>query len=311
MSGPSAESAEKAGTARGMAEGAAGAVPVVTRVVVPPRSFRHDLRAVRIVLHRELIRFSQDRIRMVSNLVQPVLWLLVLGTGLSNLMNGGAGAAGAVNLRTFIFPGVCAMSVMFTAMFSAGSIVWDREFGFLREMLVAPVSRSAIVVGKCLGGALVATAQGSVILALAGLAGVPYDPLLLLQLLGLMFVGALALTGFGVMLAARVPSMQAFFGIIQMALMPMMFLSGALYPLGGLPAWLSVLTRLNPLTYAVDPLRQAVFAHLRVSPDLERTFNPGVTWNGWQVPVGLEILLVLVLGVALMGVAVLEFRRGD
>jgi ABC-2 type transport system permease protein len=283
----------------------------VTRVAVPPRSVRHDLRAVKIVLHRELIRFSQDRIRMVSNLVQPVLWLVVLGTGLSNLMTSGGGPAGAVNLRTFIFPGVCAMSVMFTAMFSAGSIVWDREFGFLREMLVAPVSRSAIVVGKCLGGALVATAQGSVILALAGLAGVPYDPLLLLQLLGLMFLGAFALTGFGVMLAARVPSMQAFFGLMQMAMMPMMFLSGALYPLGGLPAWLSVLTRLNPLTYAVDPLRQAVFAHLNVAPALERTFNPGVTWNGWQVPVALEIVLVVLMGLALMGVAVLEFRRGD
>ncbi|MFD0854248.1 ABC transporter permease [Actinomadura adrarensis] len=262
-------------------------------------------------MHRELIRFARDRIRLFANLVQPLLWLLVMGTGLSNLMTSGGGPAGPVDLKTFIFPGVCAMSVMFTAMFSAGSIVWDREFGFLREMLVAPVGRTAIVAGKCLGGAVVATAQGVVILALAGLAGVPYDPVLLLQMLGLMFLGAFAMTGFGVMLAARLPSMQAFFGVVQMALMPMMFLSGALYPLGGLPVWLSVLTRLNPLTYAVDPLRQAVFARLDVSPELERTFNPGVTWNGWQVPVGLEILIIVVVGVVLMGVAVLEFRRGE
>ncbi|MDL4776603.1 ABC transporter permease [Actinomadura xylanilytica] len=286
-------------------------VPGVARVRVPERSVRHDLRAVKIVLHRELIRFWRDKLRMVSGLIQPVLWLLVMGTGLSNLLARGGGSDRGVDLKTFIFPGVCAMSVMFTAMFSAGSIVWDREFGFLREMLVAPVSRSAIVVGKCLGGALVATVQGTVIVALAGLAGVPYDPLLLLELLGLMFIGAFALTGFGVMMAARITSMQSFFGLMQMAMMPMLFLSGALYPLNGLPAWLAVLTRFNPLTYAVDPLRRAVFAHLDVSPALQRTFNPGVTWNGWVVPVWLEIVLVLVMGFGLMGVAILEFRRVD
>lgn len=280
----------------------------VVRVHVPTRSFRHDLRAVKIVLHRELIRFWRDRMRMVAGLVQPVLWLLVMGTGLSSLMRTGGGD---VDLRTFIYPGVCAMSVMFTAMFSAGSIVWDREFGFLREMLVAPVSRTSIVVGKCVGGALVATAQGVVVVALAGLAGVPYDPVLMLTLIGEMFLGAFALTGFGVMIAARIKSMQSFFGVMQMAMMPMMFLSGALYPLSGLPTWLAVLTRFNPLTYAVDPLRHAVFARLDLTPAMERAFNPGVTWNGWRVPVWLELLMVVTLGVALLGVAIVEFRRSE
>lgn len=289
---------------------ASSVVPDVVRVRVPERSLRHDIRAVKIVFHRELLRFWSDRMRIVSGLVQPVLWLLVMGTGLSNLM-ASSGGGGNVDLKTFIFPGVCAMSVMFTAMFSAASIVWDREFGFLREMLVAPVSRSSIVIGKCLGGAFVATAQGVVIVALAGLAGVPYDPVLLITLVAEMFLGAFALTGFGVMMAARIKSMQSFFALMQMAMMPMMFLSGALYPLGGLPAWLSVLTRLNPLTYAVDPMRHAVFSHLDVSPELARTFNPGVTWNGWQVPVGLELTLVLVMGLVLLGVALVEFRRGD
>ncbi|TYB42017.1 ABC transporter permease [Actinomadura chibensis] len=296
-----------------MASSVKTAAPVadVVRVRVPEPGLRQDLRAVRIVLHRELIRFWRDKLRMVSGLVQPVLWLLVMGTGLSNLMASGGGAHGDIDLKTFIFPGVCAMSVMFTAMFSAGSIVWDREFGFLREMLVAPVSRSAIVIGKCVGGALVATLQGAVIVALAGLAGVPYDPVLLAELLGLMFIGAFALTGFGVMMAARIKQMQSFFGLMQMAMMPMMFLSGALYPLNGLPTWLTVLTRFNPLTYAVDPLRQAVFRHLDLTPALQRTFNPGVTWNGWVVPVWLEIVIVLCMGVGLMGVAIVEFRHAD
>ncbi|MFI0481269.1 ABC transporter permease [Actinomadura sp. 9N215] len=310
--GPTGKAGSTGSTgAAGSSGGAARPVADVVRVRVPEPSLRQDLRAVKIVLHRELIRFWRDKLRMVSGLVQPVLWLLVMGTGLSNLMAAGGGPNGEVDLKTFIFPGVCAMSVMFTAMFSAGSIVWDREFGFLREMLVAPVSRSAIVIGKCIGGALVATLQGAVIVALAGLAGVPYDPVLLAELLGLMFIGAFALTGFGVMMAARIKQMQSFFALIQMAMMPMMFLSGALYPLNGLPTWLTVLTRFNPLTYAVDPLRQAVFSRLDLSPALQRTFNPGVTWNGWVVPVWLEIAIVVGMGAALMGVAILEFRHAD
>ncbi|GAA4623036.1 ABC transporter permease [Actinoallomurus vinaceus] len=279
----------------------------VAQVRVARRSMRHDLRAVKIVLHRELLRFIYDRTRMISQLVQPVLWLLVMGTGLSSLVASGNG----VNLKTFIFPGVVAMSVMFTAMFSAASIVWDREFGFLREMLVAPVSRAAIVVGKVLGGAIVATFQGIVLLALAGLAGVPYDPAMLLLLVLVMFIGAFTITAFGVVLAARIRKMQSFFGIMQMAMMPMLFLSGALFPLSGLPSWLSVLTRINPLTYAVDPLRHVVFAHITASPALLHRFNPGVTWFGWQVPPALEVLLVLALGAVLLGAAVLQFKRTD
>ncbi|WP_329235581.1 ABC transporter permease [Actinoallomurus sp. NBC_01490] len=127
----------------------------VARVHVARRGLAHDLRAVKIVLHRELLRFLYDRSRMISQVIQPVLYLLVLGTGLGSLVSGG----GTVNLKTFIFPGVIAMSVMFTGMFSAASIVWDREFGFLREMLVAPVGRTAIVVGKVLGGAVVASSR--------------------------------------------------------------------------------------------------------------------------------------------------------
>jgi ABC-2 type transport system permease protein len=133
----------------------------------------------------------------------------------------------------------------------------------------------------------------------------------MVTMLAEMFLGALALTGFGVMMAARIKSMQSFFALMQMAMMPMLFLSGALFPLAGLPVWLSVLTRLNPLTYAVDPLRHAVFSHLDVSPALMRTFNPGVTWNGWHVPVGLELLMVVVMGIGLTGIAIVQFRRSE
>ena len=279
------------------------------RVAVPERSLRHDLRAVSIVWRRELIRFRSDRLRAVTALVQPVLFLFVLGTGLSQLAS--RGLPDGVNFKTFIYPGVLAMSVLFTAIFSAASIVWDREFGFLREMLVAPVRRWAIVVGKCLGGATVATFQSIIFLALAGFAHVPYNPVLLLTLLGELLLLAFTLTAFGVMMAARVKKLQAFMAITQMVVLPLFFLSGALYPLTGLPGWLTVLTRLDPLTYIVDPMRQAVFSHLSVTPAAAAALSPGVTWFGWVVPLGLSVAIVALMGAAMLAIAIAEFRKTE
>jgi ABC-2 type transport system permease protein len=150
------------------------AVPVeVVRVRVPPRTWRSEVRAIKIVWRRELIRFRADRMRIVTSLIQPLLFLFVLGGGLSQLS---AASTGGVDFKTFIYPGILCIAVLFTAMFSAASIVWDREFGFLREMMVAPVRRSSIVIGKCIGGATVASFQGVIVLALAGAVDVPYDP---------------------------------------------------------------------------------------------------------------------------------------
>jgi len=278
------------------------------RVAVPERSIRADLRAVSIVWRRELIRFRTDRLRAVTSLVQPVLFLFVLGTGLSRLASRGLPAG--VDFRTFIYPGVLAMSVLFTAIFSAASIVWDREFGFLREMLVAPVSRWAIVVGKCLGGATVATFQGLIFLALAGVAHVPYDPVLLLTLVGELLLLSFTLTAFGVMMAARIKQIQAFMALTQLFVLPLFFLSGALYPLNGLPAWLTVLTRIDPITYVVDPMRHAVFDHLAFGQVLNR-LSPGITWFGWRVPLGLSLAIVAVMGLAMLGIAIAEFRKTE
>ena len=285
------------------------ALTEVIRVAVPERSVRHDLRAVSIVWRRELIRFRTDRLRAITSLVQPVLFLFVLGTGLSRLASRGLPAG--VDFRTFIYPGVLAMSVLFTSIFSAASIVWDREFGFLREMLVAPVRRWAIVVGKTLGGATVATFQGIIFLALAGVAHVPYNPLLLLTLVGELLLLSFTLTAFGVMMAARIKQIQAFMALTQLFVLPLFFLSGALYPLNGLPAWLTVLTRIDPLTYIVDPMRSAVFGHLPVSPLAVQTLSPGITWFGWVVPLGLSLALVAFMGAAMLAIAIAEFRKTE
>ena len=279
------------------------------RVAVPEHTLRSDLRAASIVWRREMIRFRRDRLRAVTSLIQPLLFLLILGTGLSSLAS--HSMPPGVNFKTFIYPGVLAMSVMFTAIFSAASIVWDREFGFLREMLVAPVSRSAIVVGKILGGATIATFQGIIMLALAGLADVPYNPVLMLTLTGELFLLAFTLTAFGVMMAARITQFQAFMALTQMLVMPLFFLSGALYPLHGLPTWLSILTRLDPLTYVVYPMRHAVFTHLSLPPYALQALSPGLTWAGWVVPIGLCLGIVAVMGLVMMGVAIVTFSKPE
>jgi ABC-2 type transport system permease protein len=200
---------------------------------------------------------------------------------------------------------------MFTAMFSAASIVWDREFGFLREMMVAPVRRSSIVIGKCLGGATVASFQGVIVLCLAGAVHVPYAPTLILGVLVLQVLLAFAITAFGVMVAARITQMQSFMGVMQMVVMPMFFISGALFPVSGLPGWLAVLNRIDPLTYAVDPMRRLVFSHLHISPLAARVLDPGVTWWGWHVPAVLEAGIIVALGLVMLGVAIWEFSTTD
>ena len=285
-------------------EAAAEVIPVR----VPPRTLRSELRAIKIVWLRELIRFANDRLRIATTLVQPLLFLFVLGSGLQSLT--GASTEG-VDLKTFIYPGVLCLSVMFTAMFSAASIVWDREFGFLREMMVAPVRRSSIVIGKCLGGATVASLQGVILICLAGLVHVPYEPALILGIFALQLLLAFSITAFGIMVAARITQVQSFMGVVQMIVMPMFFISGALFPVTGLPAWLTVLNRLDPLTYAVDPMRRLVFAHLDISAATREALAPGVTWWGWHVPALLEAGMVLALGLVMLGIAIWEFTLSE
>jgi ABC-2 type transport system permease protein len=266
---------------------------------------RGDLRAVRVVWRRELLRFLRNRLRLVTSFMQPVLFLLVLGTGLSSLV----AASGAVDFKTFMFPGILAMTVLFTALFSAISIVWDREFGFLREMLVAPVRRGAIVVGKCAGGATTAAIQGALMLLLAGLVGVPYSPTLFATLLGEMILVAFALTALGVLVASRIGQIESFQAVIQFLVMPMFFLSGAIFPPSGLPQWLAVLTKLDPLSYAVDPMRRAVFAHVHTSVALQQRMNSGVSWDGWRLPIPLELGLVAGGAFVMLLLAVWQFNK--
>lgn len=278
--------------------------PPVVPVLVAQAGLRRDAQAVKVVMHRELIRFGQDRLRFVSALVQPVLFLFVLGTGLSSLTEG---STGGVDLQTFMYPGILATSAMFTAVFAAVSIVWDREFGFLREMLVAPVRRASIILGKALGGALVATLQSIVILVLAPVVGVSLTPVLALVILSEIFLLSFTLTALGLVVVARIQQIQTVMGIMQMVVLPLSFLSGALYPITGLPGWLTFLVKINPVTYVVNPVRTAVFSNLDAPPAALDALNPPLTWWGWPVPVGVQLALVAALGVVFLCAAVRQF----
>ncbi len=240
-------------------------------------------------------------------LLQPLLFIFVMGTGLGSIVDTG----GDISFQTFLFPGVLATSVLFTAAFAGVSLVWDREFGFLREMMVAPIARASIIWGKCLGGAIVATGQSLVLLALAGTVGVPYDPLLLVQLTGCLLLGSLFLTALGVLLSTRIRTIQGAMPMLQLLITPMMFLSGSLFPLGGLPVWLSVVTRLNPLTYVVQPMRHLVLQHLDLSAGEQARLLPALTWGGWAVPVGVQLLLVAVITLGLVALAARLFRTTE
>ncbi|RFU20178.1 ABC transporter [Geodermatophilus marinus] len=258
-------------------------------------------------MRRELLRLRQDRARILTMLLQPLLFVFVMGTGLGSIVDTG----GDTSFRTFLFPGVLATSVLFTAAFAGISLVWDREFGFLREMMVAPISRGAIIWGKCLGGAVVATVQSLLLLALAGTVGIPYAPVLLLQLTGCLFLGSLLLTALGVLLSTRIRTIQTAMPVSQLLIMPMMFLSGALFPIAGLPDWLAVLTKLNPLTYVVQPMRSFVLDRLALTAAEQERLVPVITWAGWEVPVGVQLLAVAVLTLGLVTLAARVFRTTE
>jgi ABC-2 type transport system permease protein len=279
----------------------------VAPVRVAQGTLADDWRAVKVVWKRELLRFRRNKPRIVTSLAQPILFLFVLGTGLSHLIPGGSG----FDFRTFMFPGVISMTILFTAIFSAVSIVWDREFGFLREMLVAPSRRWAIMVGKAAGGSTVATMQGVIILALAGVVHVPYSPVLMLTLLGEMALAAFMLTSLGLMLASRIKQVESFQVVMQLFVLPMFFLAGAIFPLTGLPLWLAALTKIDPLAYVITPMRTAVFSHVAIPPDVAAKLNAGVTWDGWRLPSGLALAIVGIVALVLLGIAIVRFSKTE
>ena len=212
-----------------------------------------DLGAIYILWYRDVLRYWRDKMRILSSLTFPLIFLLIFGGGLSGAMGP---LAQGVNYAQFIFPGIIGMTVLMTSFMSGLSVVWDREFGFLKEVLVAPISRRAVVAGKVLGGATVAMVQGTLMLIFAPFIGVALSPGLLLALWPMMFLVACAISGLGILIASHMKSVEGFQAVTQMLVMPMIFLSGVFFPVGNLPSWMDLLVKINPVTYGVDAIRQ-------------------------------------------------------
>lgn len=219
------------------------------------------LRAIYIIWYREVLRLVRERSRIIGMIGQPLLYLLIVGQGISSAMGfRGAPPGLPLNYVQFMYPGILAMSVLFTSVFSGISIIWDREFGFLKEVLVAPVPRWATAVGKALGGSTAAMVQASILLTLAPLAQVSLNLVMVVKLLATLFLISLALTSFGIAIASRMETMEGFQMIMNFLIMPLYFLSGAMFPMQSVPQWMAFLMRLNPLTYGVDALRSILYA---------------------------------------------------
>jgi ABC-2 type transport system permease protein len=254
-----------------------------------------DIKGAASIWQRELIRFFRERSRAVTSLVQPLLYLLVFGTGLGATVRQ---IEGVGDYRIFLLPGVIVMTVLFSSMFSGMSIVWDREFGFLKEILVAPVSRPAVIAGKVTGGATTACMQGLAILIFAPIIGLNLSIVGVLQVLPTLVLFAMCVNLLGVAIASRTQTMQAFMVIQNFVMLPLFFLSGAVFPLNSVPSWLRIAAALDPATYAVDAIRRSLIP----------SFPAAELW-GQPLTLPIDLAVLAVLGSILFVLAVRGINR--
>jgi ABC-2 type transport system permease protein len=268
-----------------------------------PARLRHELRAVHALVHRDLLRLIGQRTHTALMLLHPVLYLFVLGGGLAALI---PRTSLGTDYQAYLFPGMLMMTVQMPAITVGMRLIADRQSGYLRELLMAPVSRPTLLLGSCLGGTLVATAQGTVLLVLAGAVGLPYDPPLLLLLLAGMILASFTLTALALALAVSLPRAETFHMVLGLVMMPLLFLSGAFFPLGNLPGWARTLSDVNPLAYGVDLLRRCIAL---LVPD--HAALSGIEWAGWQPPLILEAALLVTGGAIALLWAAHRFSRPE
>ena len=253
-----------------------------------------------VVAYRELLRFVRDRTRLVTTLVFPILFLAVFGAGFNNVVGP---MTGGLDLIQFMYPGIVAQTVLITSLVAGISVVADRENGFLREILVAPLSRTGIVLGKAVGAAAVALVQAAMLLVIAPIVGVRIDVALVAKLIPIVAILSFGLSGLGILIASFMRSQEGFQMIYQVLIFPMIFLAGVFFPVDTVPLWMEVLSKINPVTYGVDALRQVFLGPLGS--------GLGVTVLGHTMTMAEEITLVGSLGVLLLGAAAWAFARQD
>ncbi len=233
-------------------------------------SLMRSLTTIYTIWLRETTLATRERARIVATVAQPLIYLAILGKGITSGMR--LTSAGSIDYIKFMYPGVIGMSILFTSIFAAISIIWDREFGFLKEVLVAPVPRWAVAVGKSLGGATVALIQVAILICIAPLVGIALSPVIVIEMLLLGFLMSVAITSLGVIVASRMESMQGFQMVMNFLVMPLYFLSGAMFPMASAPVWMRMLMTADPLTYGVDAIRNVMFADTVIP--VGTTFRP-------------------------------------
>ncbi|MGE5403298.1 MAG: ABC transporter permease [Candidatus Doudnabacteria bacterium] len=260
-------------------------------------SLDDELRGIYTLWLREMKRYFRESTRLASAVITPVLWLVIFGSGLGSAFSGGAYAgatgAGGFNYQHYIFAGIIGQTLLFTAMFQGVGIIFDRQFGFLKEILVAPISRLSIFIGKVLGTGTDSMIQGMIVLVLGVIIGIPLTPWSVFTAVLIMAAITVGLICIGLTLASYMNSFEAFGTIQTFVNLPMFFLSGALFPIATLPSWLSWVVKFNPLTYGVDAIR---------------TVTLGTTPNTVQ-PLGVDLLIICVFDVAMIAIGTYAFSR--
>jgi ABC-2 type transport system permease protein len=253
-----------------------------------------ELNVIYVLVAREFKKFIRAKSRLLSTITRPLLWLFLVGAGMSRLVSPDAG----MPYTQFIFPGILGMTILFSSIFSSISIIWDKEFGFFKEILAAPVSRISIVVGKALSGTVISTIQAAIVLLLFPLLGFKLGILQVLAVLGIAMIMSFCIASFGVVLASFYESYESFSVIMNFIVMPMFFLSGAMYPVKLLPKALGIAAKLNPLTYGVDAMKNVIF------PLEEEPMSPDFT-------LFTDIFVIVALSTAFVAIAARLFERKD
>ena len=250
-------------------------------------------KAIYVIVSREFKRFFRQRGRLLTTLARPLLWLFIVGGGLTKIIDVDAGA----NYLQFLLPGVMGMTILFSSVFSTISVVWDREFGFLREMLVAPVPRVTIVIGKLMAGTMLSVFQGMALLVVAPFLGIAIELVDIFYIFVVVVLISFAITAFGLFIAARLDSLEGFNVIMNFIVLPMFFLSGALYPIDTLPQILKYVTYVNPLSYGVDALKHLMLAG-----------GEGITLAA-EMPIYFDVIFLSVFAVVMTTLSARAFER--
>ncbi len=249
-----------------------------------------EIRGLYTLWLREIKRFLRDRTRLISSFIQPLLWLVIFGAGFGTrfLIPG-------VSYQQYIFPGIIGQTLLFTSMFMGISVIWDKEFGFMKEILVSPVSRFTLFLGKMFGDSTDALIQGIIVFAFGSLLGISFDPVTFLICLPIMLLITFGLVSIGLTIASAMGSLESFGAIQTFINLPLFFLSGALFPVSGVgvPDWLRIASVFNPLTYGVDALRTVIL---------------GSAWVPLQ-PLYVNLVVVCVFDLVMIGVGTWAFSR--